>query len=351
MRWCSWWAYDLAVTSLPVLDLEPFLADPSGSQAAAFVERLRDTLHGPGFCYLVGHGVEPTLNSAVMDVSRRFFARPESDRMAIVNTNTPHFRGYTRLGMEHTNAVSDWRDQIDIGPEHEPIEIGPDDPVWLRVRGPNQWPHSVPEMQTTVTSWMDRMADVGATVLRAIALGLGQPADFFEPITQPNPEVLVKIIRYPAQAADRDTGQGVGLHHDSGLLSFIMQDDVGGLQVQIGDQLIEATPMPGALVMNLGEMLQIATNGYLRATKHRVTSPPAGLQRISVAYFFNPKMEATMQPITLPPDLAAEAPGGQNERPGDPIFSNYGDNWLKFRVRSHPDVAEIHHPDLVGRFG
>jgi isopenicillin N synthase-like dioxygenase len=79
-------------------------------------------------------------------------------------------------------------------------------------------------------------------------------------------------------------------------------------------------------------------------------SPPAGRERLSIAYFFNPSMESTFENIPLPPELAAEAIGGENERPGDTIFSNYGDNWLKFRVRSHPDVAAIHHPDLVGRF-
>lgn len=339
------------MAALPVLDLSDFLADPAPTADHPFVAELRATLHGPGFCYLVGHGIDPSLSDAVMRVSREFFARPDHDRLSIVNTNTPHFRGYTRLGMEHTNGVSDWREQIDIGPEHEPVELGPGDPAWLRVRGPNQWPASVPDMQPVVTDWMDRMAGVGAAVLRAIALGLGQPADAFVPFTSPMPEVLTKIIRYPAQDATADTGQGVGLHHDSGLVSFIMQDDVGGLQVQLpedeGGALVDATPMPGALVMNIGEMLQIATDGYLRATKHRVQSPPAGRARVSVAYFFNPCMEATFERIELPADLAAEAPGGQNTKPGDPIFSNYGDNWLKFRLRSHPDVAEIHHADLL----
>ncbi len=160
----------------------------------------------------------------------------------------------------------------------------------------------------------------------------------------------MKIIRYPAQTGRTDTGQGVGLHNDSGLLSFIMQDSVGGLQVQIDDELVDATPMPGALVLNLGEMLQIATNGYLRATKHRVVSPPAGRERISVAYFYNPAMEATFGEIPLPTALAAQARGATNDRPGDVIFPNYGDNWLKFRVRSHPDVAAIHHADLIGRY-
>lgn len=347
------------MASLPVLDIGPFLADESTAAANAFVDELRDTLHGPGFCYLVGHGVDPVTEAAVMDVAATFFAQPEQRRLAIVNTNTPHFRGYTRLGMEHTNGASDWRDQIDIGPEHEPVDPGPDGPVWLRVRGPNQWPDSVPTMQPTVTGWMAEMRHVGNAVLRAIALGLGQPADHFDPAMQPHPEVLVKIIRYPAQEASgadgqvsdqQVSGQGVGLHNDSGLLSFILQDDVGGLQVQIGDRLVDATPMPGALVLNIGEMLQIATDGYLRATRHRVVSPPAGRQRISVAYFHNPAMEVTFGQIRLPAHLAAEARGSANERPDDTIFSNYGDNWLKFRVRSHPDVAAIHHPDLVGRF-
>lgn len=338
------------MAALPVLDIGPFLIDPTSEHARVFVDRLRETLHSPGFCYLVGHGVDPALSDRVMDVAREFFAQPDDDRLAIVNTNTPHFRGYTRLGMEHTNGQSDWRDQIDIGPEHEPVDPGPDGPDWLRVRGPNQWPSSVPDMQPIVTSWMGGMARVGAAVLQAIALGLGQPPDYFDASTRPHPEVLVKIIRYPAQTPDHDTGQGVGLHHDSGLLSFIMQDDVGGLQVRLDDELVDATPIAGAFVMNIGEMFQVATNGYLRATRHQVQSPPAGTERISVAYFYNPAMEATFESIDLPPELAASAPDGTNTKQGDTIFPNYGDNWLKFRIRSHPDVAEIHHPDLVGKY-
>jgi len=339
------------MTSLPVLDISAFLADETSEAAGAFVEQLRETLHGPGFCYLVGYGVDAGTETAVMDVAREFFAQPEQTRLEIVNTNTPHFRGYTRLGMEHTNGTSDWREQIDIGPEHQPIDPGPDGPVWLRVRGPNQWPTSVPTMQPTVTGWMAQMGRVGASVLRAIALGLGQRAAHFESVMEPHPEVLVKIIRYPEKDGDGAApGQGVGLHNDSGLLSFILQDDVGGLQVQIDGELVDATPMPGALVLNIGEMLQIATDGYLRATKHRVVSPPPGRARVSIAYFHNPAMEARFEQIPLPPELAARARGAANERAGDTIFSTYGDNWLKFRVRSHPDVAAIHHPDLLGRY-
>jgi isopenicillin N synthase-like dioxygenase len=339
------------MNELPVVDLAPWLTTPSSDAGRAAALALTTACHEVGFVHLVGHGVDAGLEGRVHELARQFFALPEPDRLEIANTNTPYFRGYTRLGMEHTNGVSDWRDQIDIGPEHEPVDVGPDEPAWLRLRGPNQWPSALPELQPVVTAWMAQMARVGRAALGALAVGLGQLPDHFDSVVEPDPEVLVKVIRYPGRSAGADGGgQGVGAHHDSGLLSFILQDEVGGLEVQVGDGFVPVAPHPGAYVMNLGEMLQLATHGYLRATRHRVVSPPEGSERISVAYFFNPRMEATLQPVDLSAELMARAPGGQNANPHDPVFSTYGDNWVKFRIRSHPDVAERHHADLVAAF-
>ncbi|WP_445190051.1 2OG-Fe(II) oxygenase family protein [Pseudonocardia sp. Cha107L01] len=84
----------------------------------------------------------------------------------------------------------------------------------------------------------------------------------------------MKAIRYPPPGTD-DTNEGVGIHRDSGLLTFVLQDTVGGLQVERGGDLVDVAPLPGALVVNLGEMLQLTTHGYLKATVHRVlTHPP-----------------------------------------------------------------------------
>src|SRR5262249_40089517 len=132
----------------------------------------------------------------------------------------------------------------------------------------------------------------------------------------------------------------------SGLVSFVLQDEVGGLQVEIDGALVDATPRPGTYVMNLGEMLQAATSGYLRATKHRVASPPSGKERISIAYFFHPRLASGVEPIALPPALASEAPGGENSDPNDPVLKCFGDNYLKIRLRSHPDVAAAHYADV-----
>lgn len=337
----------MTIAGLPELDMSAFMASPRGADGARFVAQLLDTCHGPGFCYLVGHGVAPHIDRAIMAAARDFFALPERERAALAIARSPHFRGYTKLGDEITKGLRDWREQLDVGPEEQALALRPSDPTWLRLRGPNQWPPSLPAMRGAVLGWMQAMDRVGLGVLRALALGLGQPLEHFDSTVLPRGDPHLKIVRYPAQDEAADTGQGVGMHHDSGLVSFVLQDDVGGLEVFIGDELVEAEPRPGTYVMNLGEMLQAATSGYLRATKHRVVSPPPGKERLSIAYFFHPRLDCVFEPVALPPALAAAARGGDNEDPTDPVLKCFGDNYLKIRLRSHPDVADAHYRDVL----
>jgi isopenicillin N synthase-like dioxygenase len=337
--------------ALPVLDVSPFLADESSPAAGAFVEQLGRTVHEIGFLYIKGHGIPERLASDLHAAARRFFALPERERLAIENVRSPQFRGYTRFGHERTNGRVDLRDQIDIGRELPVPELGPDDPPWLRLRGPNLWPAGLPELRPLATAWMAQLERLGQALLRALATALELAPDTFTESVSP-PEVLLKVIRYhtPPDAPPGDVDgsrQGVGAHRDTGFLSFVHQDDVGGLQVERDGRLIDVTPRPGALVVNIGEMFQLVTRGYYKATVHRVVSPPRGVERISLAYFFNPKLEATLAPVELSPRLAALAPGGDSDDPANPILANYGDNSLKVRLRAHPDVAAAHHADLL----
>jgi isopenicillin N synthase-like dioxygenase len=183
-------------------------------------------------------------------------------------------------------------------------------------------------------------------LMQAIAVGIGQTAHFFDDRMSPDPYTRVKIIRYPAQPEKGGSGQGLGLHNDSGIITFIMQDQVPGLQVMSKGKLVDVTPMPGAFVVNLGEMMQTATNGYLRATKHQVVSPPAGKQRISIAYFLNPRLDARFEPVDLPEDLASKATGMKDTNTENKIFSIFGVNTLKTRLRSHPDVTSAFYADV-----
>lgn len=328
--------------NLPVLDLSQLDA---GSEAAArFRDDLRAATHDVGFFYLTGTGIPPELEVRLHRTARAFFDLPEADKLAIENVNSPHFRGYTRIGGERTQGKVDWREQIDIGPERMAVD-DPDAPEYARLIGPNLWPESLPELREVTAQWQEHLAGVARKLLRAWALALGAPESYFDDHFG-EPSTLLKIVRYPGTDAP-EPAQGVGAHKDSGVLTLLwVEPGKGGLQVQRGGEWVDAPPVPGAFVVNIGEMLEYATGGYLIATNHRVVSPRYPDDRISVPYFFNPALDATLPLIALPAELAAQA-RGVTQDPANPIHARYGENALKSRLRAHPDVAERWHADLL----
>jgi len=330
--------------SLPILDFSRL--DAGDEEAAAFRAELREATHEFGFFYLVGHGVDDSLVRDIMSTARAFFALPESDKMAIENLNSAQFRGYTRVGGELTQGKVDWREQIDIGPERPTVQTGDGVPDFWRLEGPNQWPSALPELREVSTRWNDELSALGLRLLQAWALSLGADEHVFDETFAEKPANLIKIVRYPGKS-DPTPKQGVGAHKDSGVLTLLyVEPGKGGLQVQYGDDWIDAPPIDGAFVVNIGELLEVATGGYLKATVHRVISPLIGTDRISIPFFFSPALDATIPILELPPELAAQATGITAD-PQNPIFTTYGENALKSRLRAHPDVAAIHHSDLV----
>lgn len=336
----------MADATLPVLDLSRLDAGPEA--AAGFRADLRAATHDVGFFYLTGTGVPPELEARLHRAAREFFALPEADKLAIENVNSPHFRGYTRIGGERTQGRVDWREQIDIGPERAALdpETSPD---YARLIGPNLWPQAQPELREVVSEWHDHLSGVARKLLRAWALALGAEESYFDEHFG-EPSTLIKIVRYPGKD-DPTPQQGVGAHKDSGVLTLLwVEPGKGGLQVQRDGEWVDAPAVPGAFVVNIGELLEYATQGYLIATNHRVISPTYPEDRISVPFFFNPALDARLPIIELPAELAAEA-RGVTQDPTNPIHALYGENALKSRLRAHPDVAAIHHADLVARAG
>lgn len=329
--------------AIPQLDLSRF--DAGETSRAAFLHDLGVAARDVGFFYLTGHGIAPGLPGELLEVTRRFFALPEAEKLAIEMVNSPHFRGYNRVARELTRGTPDWREQIDIGAERPAVPRNAGLPAWVRLQGPNQWPESLPELRATVTRWQSAALEVAHRLLRAFSLALGQGADALEALYRDEPHYLVKLIRYPGRDAT-GSDQGVGAHKDSELLTLLLQDSHGGLQVQTPQGWVQVTPRPDTLVVNIGELLELASNGYLRATLHRVTTPPAGLERISAAFFLGARLDATVPLLQLPAALAAQAHGPESD-PHNPLFRNVGQNYLKGRLRSHPDVARRHYPDLV----
>lgn len=335
----------MSLESLPILDFSLLAAGPE--EAARFRNDLRDAMREVGFIYLSGHGVPQELTDAMLDVSRRFFALPEDQKLAIENVHSPQFRGYTRVGGEITDGAVDWREQIDIGVERDAVEPGPGVADYWRLEGPNLWPDGLPDMQEVVTEWTDRLSEISLSLLRALAVSLGAPEDTFDAAFAARAFPLLKIVRYPGES-DPEPKQGVGSHRDGGVLTLLLvEPGKGGLQVEYQGRWIDAPQVPGTFVVNIGEMLELATNGYLKATLHRVISPLRGTDRISLPFFYNPALDATMPRLAVSPEFQAQARGLSVDPTNSPILETYGDNALRYRLRAHPNVVEVHHPDLL----
>ena len=336
---------------LPVIDLS--LADGSAADRARLHDELRAAATEVGFFQLTGHGVTAGETTALTAAMRAFFALPEADRLSVSNLNSPHFRGYTRTGHELTGGSQDWRDQLDIGAELPPHVPAPGEPPYWWLEGPNQWPAALPELRTAALHWIDRLSTVAGRLLHELLASIGARPDFYDDAFAGHPHLRLKLVRYPGTAPD-GAGQGVGAHKDYGFITLLLQDSVGGLQVERewgsprpeggGGSFLEVPPLEGAFVVNLGELLEVATDGYLKATNHRVVSPAGARERYSVPFFYNPRLDAHIEPLDFP--LAHHAPGATQD-PGNPLFADFGLNELKGYTRAHPEVTRRHHAELL----
>lgn len=329
-------------TRLPVIDLEALLG--TKEQRATQLALLRQTAREIGFFYLVGHGLNHVDLAEPLLLGQRLFALSDDDKSTVAMIHSPHFRGYSRVGAELTKGRPDLREQFDIMND-TPVLDDITQP-WQRLIGPNQWPTRLPELQPRLLAWQTQMGQIGIHLLTAFAQALGQPADLFSDSLTPTPYLHTKLIHYPGvTGGDR---QGVGAHKDPGYLTLLLQDDQGGLEVELAGEWRSVPPLPGALIVNIGELLELASDGYLRATLHRVVSPKAGIDRYSCAVFMAARLDAQVPLMTLPTELAALAQGPESD-PSNPLFTQVGENVLKGRLRSHTDVAQRHyaHPEAA----
>ncbi|PAA12450.1 isopenicillin N synthase family dioxygenase [Pseudomonas fragi] len=332
------------IIALPTLDLS--LLEGTAAQRQGLLDDLRHAARDVGFFYLTGHGIDSALLQQVQDHARQFFALPDSEKAAVGMINSPHFRGYNRAASEITRGKPDLREQFDLGAERQALPLDENSPYWARLQGPNQWPQALPALKPLLLDWQQAMTTMSLRLLQAFAQALALPQEAFDQLYGDKPNEHIKLMRYPGQAPD-DSHQGVGAHKDSGFLSFLLQDQQAGLQVEIEEgRWIDVLPRANTLVVNIGELLELATNGYLRATVHRVQSPAQGSERLSIAFFLGAQLDAVVPLYPLPAALLREARGPASD-PANPLFRDVGWNYLKGRLRSHPDVAQRYYADAL----
>lgn len=317
----------MALSQLPVISYQRL------SQVSE-QRRLRQAASDVGFFYLVDHGLSPQQLHQVLAVAHQFFALPQQVKNSVDMINSPHFRGYNQVGSELTAGAVDVREQFDWMQEHSvktSIEYD-----WQRLYGPNLWPQQLPQLRRQLLALTEQQTHIAITLLRALCSSLGMDQNALDDTFADEPYTHSKIIRYPGSAQSR---QGVGAHKDPGYLTFVLQDEQSGLQVQHGDQWIMAEPLAGAFVVNIGELLELASDGFLQATNHRVLAPKPGTERYSVAFFMAAQLDKQVPVLQLPEAMKARSKGVSSD-PNNPLLKHVGENVLKGRLRSHPKTAQ-----------
>jgi isopenicillin N synthase-like dioxygenase len=251
--------------------------------------RIESACRESGFFYVSGHGVSRSLRSSLDTAAREFFALPVTEKREIeMSRGGRAWRGWFPVGGELTSGEADLKEGLYFGTEL-PAQT-------LPLHGPNLFPSQVPALRSLVLAYLDELTRVAQEVLSGVALSLGLAPDYFSAGYTANPTVLFRIFHYPP--AD-GPGWGVGEHTDYGLLTLLLQDDNGGLQVHTPDGWIDAEPVPDTFVCNIGDMLERLTNGWYRSTPHRVRNT-SGRDRLSFPFFFDPDFTSTVPPLPVP---------------------------------------------------
>ncbi|MGC6453598.1 MAG: isopenicillin N synthase family dioxygenase [Candidatus Puniceispirillaceae bacterium] len=315
----------LGTEDIPVVDLAG--ADtPEGREAigAELVRRAAEI----GFFYVAGHGVSAGLCDDAMAASRQFFAMPEDVKAGIAVNQ--HQRGWMAQGLANLegSATHDAKEVFFWG--REVAKEDPDVRAGLPLVHPNQWPDgAAPFLRQGILPYYQAVMTLGGVILDCLARGLGADPKIISRAYD-KPLGRGQLVYYPAIdradiAAERF---GAAPHTDFGVLTILQQDNLGGLQVLKRDgNWIEAMPIAGTFVCNIGDLLERWTNGRLASTRHRVLNR-SGRSRFSIPIFCDPSSEAVIDPRdfdpaadmeTMPPVTAGAYIAGKNRR----NFSHY----------------------------
>ncbi|KAM0749088.1 Clavaminate synthase-like protein [Meredithblackwellia eburnea MCA 4105] len=236
--------------------------------------------------------------------SASFFALPQHDKDQIEMKRNRHFRGYSRVGEETTAGKKDLREQIDLAPDtptQAPYPPNLDStPIELSLYGPNQYPSQIPEFQTAINRHRANCELISHSLIQLIGESLSPTPKVFTSIFDPPDEgkpcySRMKVVHYPAAEKGKE-GLGVGPHKDGGGLTLLAQGLEGGLQVQRWDGKWEdVKPIKYALVINVGQVIELLSASLYPATTHRVVPPRTS--RLSIPYFHCPPLTSTVTPI------------------------------------------------------
>ncbi|TVY43406.1 1-aminocyclopropane-1-carboxylate oxidase [Lachnellula occidentalis] len=293
---------------IPQIDLSLFASPSTRLQVSRDLVR---ACHETGFVYISGHGIPSSLIAEAFSWSRAFYALGEEQKgMARRREGSKVFRGWNGVGKEQVpelegekrEGVVDWTEAYGLGTDGNADQ-------------PNQWPPSflLPGFRAFMLSFQDECWAVSQEILLALSLGLGLPSSSSLLQYHAQGENELSLRHYPAVHEDAVRSGEVdrlGAHTDFDSFTLLWQDELGGLEVRDkSGRWVDVRPVEGALVMNIGDVLQRWSNDFLISTLHRVHLPPLDdsyesqdgkrktLPRFSIPYFVVPKRDTVLEPL------------------------------------------------------
>jgi isopenicillin N synthase-like dioxygenase len=254
-------------TSVPVVDVAPLYSSVPEDRANA-AKALDAAVRESGFFYAVGHRVPEVDRQGLIASARRFFSLPLETKMRWYIGNSKHHKGYVPEGEEvFEGGTMDRKEAFDLG-----CDLPEDDPDVLAgtpTLGPNVWPE-VEGFRQDVQTYYRSAAAFGRVLFRGFALALGMEQDFFDHVITKPPSQL-RLLHYPYNPDGADA-PGIGAHTDYECFTILLPM-APGLEVLNGaGEWVDAPPLDGAFIVNIGDMMEIFTNGEYVATSHRVRS-------------------------------------------------------------------------------
>jgi len=290
---------------LPLIDVSGLESADLEARRATAVE-LDCAARNSGFFYAAKHGLARSLIDGLEAASADFFGLPQAIKQRYYIGSSSNHRGYVPPGEEVFYAGSkDTKEAFDLS-----LDLPASDPDYRagnRLLGPNRWPTEVQNFHERVDAYYFAVTALGRRLLRGFLLALDLPEAYFDRVLQKPPSQL-RLIHYPFSPSAQDA-PGIGAHTDYECFTILHASSPGLEVLNARNHWIDAPPVPGAFVINIGDLLEVLSNGRWVSTAHRVRKVTE--ERYSAPLFFNLDYDAEIAPA---PHLVVR--DGQARYPG-----------------------------------
>ncbi|MBV8737031.1 MAG: isopenicillin N synthase family oxygenase [Alphaproteobacteria bacterium] len=289
--------YTAAAKAIPIIDYGPYFAGEKGA-LENLAAALTHACENIGFFYALHHGVPETLIDRAFAASRRLFALPLEQKLALsLNQNNI---GYLPLNASvqgastvHKATKPNQNESFfishDRGPKHPDVIGG------KPLRGQNQWPADLPGMRADMMAYFDALGAMCQRMLPPFAVALGMPPDSFGPYFADEAHANLRFLHYPPQQTTEDNAFGQGPHTDNSFMTALARTDVPGLAVRLpSGEWFPPPVIPGTFLINLGNIMRRWSNNRFLSTPHGVLND-SGTDRYSIAYFHSPNPDRVIE--------------------------------------------------------